>query len=345
MILIPALVSALVLADPFPVPTKLDSSNVRRFMAGVATDSVMPRTSDWTLVGPVGDSAVLVADGSEWMRLPWGQASGLVSQDDGASARSTRPLRELLMDWGAPPAGGAIWLAMDNGRGERSTSLLEWSASASYRHAIGQYLSVGGGVSWEQFLFSPDVAHLTRDSALPSGVGVLASVCGPFVCGELARRVSPVERESWLQPDLDSLIQPDAEGHRFWNAGRSSSFDPVWEKRLVVRAGAFAYRAGWCPELWEGPFQSVGFWDLPAGALRFGFGMDWTPDRAAVRGELSIAPISRTFRSSGSDGFRLEFVPLDFSLAFRGIGEFQLAFRTGLRFPDPFSNHPSRTSR
>lgn len=345
MMLVPALVSALLSAEPFPVPAKLDSAKVRRFLSTVATDSVMPRTADWTLVGPVGDSAVLAADGTEWTRLPWGTASALVSRDDGTSAGSTRPLREALVDWGAPPSGGAVWLAMDNGRGARSTSLLQWSASASYRHAIGRFLSVGGGVSWEQFLFSPHVEHLTKDSSLPAGVGALASVCGPFVCGELVRRVSPVERESWLQPDLDSFLVAEAEGSPFWRAGRRSSFDPVWERRLVVRAGAFAYRAGWCPGLWDGAFQSVGFWDLPAGALRFGFGLDWTSDRAAARGELSIAPISRTLRSSGADGFRLEWVPLDFSLAFRGVGEFQLAFRTGLRFPDPFSNHPSRLPR
>ncbi len=344
MIWIPALVSALFLADPFPVPTRLDSSKVRRFLAEVATDSVMPRTADWTLLGPLGDSAVLLADGTEWMRSTWGQASMLVSRDDGAVAGRVRPLREALVDWGAPPAGGEIWVSMDNGRGIRSTSLLQWSASASYRRAIGRFLSIGGGVSWEQFLFSPDVAHLTGDSSLPSGVGVLASVCGPFVCGELARRVSPVERESWLQPDLDSFLLAGAEGSPFWKAGGRSSFDPAWERRLVVRAGAFAYRAGWCPDLWDGAYQSVGFWDLPAGALRFGFGLDWTPDRAAVRGELSIAPVSRTFRTAGSDGFRLEMVPLDLSLAFRGVGEFQLAFRTGFRFPDPFSNHPSRPS-
>lgn len=345
MILIPALVSALVSAEPFPVPAKLDSAKVRRFLSEVATDSVVPRTADWTVVGPLGDSAVLLADGTQWMRLPWEQASALVSRDDGPSGGSTRTSWEALMDWGAPPAGGAVWVAMDNGKGARSTSLLQWSASASYRQSIGQYLSVGGGVSWEQFLFSPDVARLTGDSALPSGVGLLASVCGPFVCGELARRVSPVERESWLQPDLDSFLVPGAQGRPFWRAGRRSSFDPAWERRLIVRAGAFAYRAGWCPDLWDGAFQSVGFWDLPAGALRFGFGLEWTADRAAARGQLSITPISRTFRSPGSEGFKMEFVPLDFSLAFRGVGEFQFAFRTGLRFPDPFSNHPSRKPR
>lgn len=346
MILIPALVSILVsAADPFPVPAELDSSRVRPLLASVAPDSVMPRTADWTFVGPVGDSAVLLADGTEWMRLPWGLVRDLASADVPASHAATRPLGELLMDWGAPPAGGRIWLAMDNARGARSTSLLEWSANVAYRHAIGRYLSVGGGVSWEQFLFSPDVARLTRDSSHPSGVGVLASVCGPFVCGELARRVSPVEQESWLQPDLDSLLQPQAEGKRFWVAGRSSSYDPAWERRLVVHAGAFAYRAGWCPKLWDGAFQSVGFWDLPAGVFRFGFGMEWTSDRASARGELSIAPVSRVFRSSDPEGFRLEFAPLDFSIAFRRMDEFQLAFRTGLRFPDPFSNHPSRTSR
>lgn len=343
--ILPALHSLLLCAATAspPIPVMTDSGKVRSRLSIVAPGLEIPLTSDWAVVGPVGDSGALLADGTQWKTFFWSDIAPLAAHE--APSRLAWKGLDLpaILDLGTTPTGGTILVGMDNGRGVRSTSVLDWRVDGSYRFGIGRYFSLGAGAYWQEFLFAPRLDQQLGDSLLPSGVGFSLSACGPFVCGELVRRVSPIDAESWLQPDLDSLIGSRQEGG-FWTGGAQDGFRSAWEKRLVFGIGALSYKVAWCSDLWRDAFQSVGFWNLPAGALRFGFGLEWTRERAATRAQLAIAPLGRKFRIGDSRETLVELLPLDFSIAFRQLDEFQLAFRTGIRFEDPFSKHPSRNT-
>lgn len=325
-------------ASPTPIPLPLDSAQVRSLLAGAESDPAPPRTADWSLVGPVGDSAILLADGTEWARLPWGQAArvarGIPERGPEGWSR-LRPDRENLLRWGETPSGGEAGTGIENGRGLYSTSLLTWRYGIGYMHRFGRNLSVGGRLGWEKVLFSPYLWRLTGDSGLSSGATASLRGCAPFVCLELLRHPTAIPSETWLQPRLDSLIQLRYAG-RLWSYTDTGAYEAAWERRVALRMGVFAYQASWCPRLWNGAYQRLGVWDLPAGPLRFGMGIEWTADRAASRVQIGFAPVPWTVKTPGSDGIRLEFLPPDFTLAFRRATEFQLTLRTGIRFDEPF---------
>lgn len=332
-------------ASQNPVPVRLDSGRVRQFLVSASVDSIMPATSDWTLAGPVGDSAVLLADGSEWMRLSPIQASAFKRGAPGSTGSgwdNLRPTYDRLLEWGTVPSGIRFDAGMSNGRGTYSTSFLDWTARTEYRHAFTPYLSVAGGLAWEQTLFAVDMSGMLEDSAKPSGLGAMLGICGPFVCLELQRHAMPLTAESWLQTHLDSLVDTRQRGD-FWTVARDSTFVSAWERRISIRVGVFGYRARWCPGLWAGPLQSIGLWDMPAGFLRMGVGLDWTRNRAATRGEVAIAPISWKVRTPGSEGVALELLPISLSIAYRRMGEFQMTVQSSIRFSDPFPPYVSRT--
>jgi len=342
MIAVLALLSLFSSVD-FPAPRKVDSSKVRQILSSMATDSSMPRSRDWTLVGPVGDSAILAVDGSEWGRIPWTSMVASVGAPEvsGTSGwEQFAPTPARLLEWGMPTAEGKLAVEMGNGKGELSTSLLDWAVSGEYRHQANRWTTLMGGISYNQVLFAPRLRPITGDSLRPAGMGLQVGACAPFVCFELQRHVSPVLDESWLQPGLDSLIDFHQAGV-FWNAGADSGFDPTWEQRLVLHLGVLEYRARWCSDLWRGPFQRLGVWNIPVGVLRFGTGLEWTRSRAAVRAEFAFAPVAWTLRAPGSDGVRLYLDPFSASLGFRAMKEFQLTIRTSIRFPDPFASTPS----
>lgn len=331
-------IAVFLLASRTPDPLPLDSSQVRSILAPSGGDSALPRTADWALVGPVGDSAILLADGTEWTRISWSQAAWILRRPPGADLHgwsSFKPSLENLLDWGEVPAGGEVGTGIENGRGRNSTSLLAWRYGAGYMHRIGQNLSVGGGLGWEKVLFSPYLWTLTGDSGLSSGLSVNLRGCAPFVCLELVRHPTAIPSETWLQPRLDSLLQLRLAGD-FWSYTDSGAYSAAWERRIAIRMGVFAYQASWCPTLWNGAFQRVGLWNLPAGWFRFGMGLEWVEDRAASRMQIGFAPVPWTVKTGASDGLRLEILPPDFSLAFRRINEFQLSLRTGIRFAEPF---------
>jgi hypothetical protein len=327
-----------VFAAQTPIPVPLDSSQVRSLLVQSGNDSALPRTADWSLIGPVGDSAILLADGTEWTRLSWSQAASTLrsppTPESGGMSRFKPDLANLL-EWGEVPSGGTVGTGIENGRGRSSTSLLTWTYGFDYMHRFGQNLSVGGGLGWENVLYSPYLWTLTGDSSLSSGLAVKLSGCAPFVCLELVRHPTAVPPESWLQPHIDSLIQLRLSGG-FWSYKDTGSYSAAWERRIAIHLGVFAYQASWCPRLWNGAFQRAGLWNLPAGYFRFGMGLEWTADRAASRVQIALAPVSWTVRTPGSNGIRLEFLPPDFSFAFRRIDEFQLSLRTGIRFAEPF---------
>lgn len=336
----------LVFASQTPTPVPLDSSNVRQFLSQSGADAKIPTTADWASVGPVGDSAILLADGSEWCRIPWSQAMGLqgrvASTEVSGWSRLTPNLENLLV-WSRAPTGGAIRIGAENGRGPNSTSLLGWSAQAGYRHGFARFLSAGFAIGWEETTFGPRLWTLTGDTALPGGIGFAFSGCAPVVCLELERHASLLPSQSWFQPHLDSLITNRVAGD-FWSYTDSGGYSGAWERRLELRLGVFRYRASWCPGLWNGAFQSLGFWDMPAGHVRFGMGLEWVDDRAASRLQFGLAPISLMVRSPGSDPVRLDLLPIDFTIAFRKMAEFQISVQTGIRFSDPFSTTPTRTT-
>lgn len=321
-----------------PTPLPLDSSQVRSILAQSGSDSALPRTMDWSLVGPVGDSAILLADGTEWSRISWSQAAWILRRPPGPDLQGWsrfKPSLENFLEWGEVPSGGEFATGIENGRGRNSTSHLSWRTGVGYMHRIGQNLSIGGGLGREKVLFSPYLWHLTGDSSLSSGFTANLRGCAPFVCLELLRHPTLIPSESWLQPRLDSLIQLRLAGD-FWSYTDTGAYSAAWERRIAIRMGVFAYQASWCPRLWNGAYQRIGVWNLPAGYLRFGMGLDWTEDRAASRVQIGLAPMEWTVKTPGSNGLRLEFLPPDFSLAFRRATEFQLSLRTGIRFAEPF---------
>ena len=343
--MIPAAVSFLALAvsSILPAPVRTDSGKVRERLSAVSPGVEFPLTSDWSVVGPIGDSGILLADGTQWRTFFWSDIAPLAVQEERQRADWMEMDLPRLLELGRRPVGGSLMVGMENGRGLRSTSILDWRLDGQYQVGVGRYASIGGGLYWQQFLFAPRLDRVLDDSLYPAGVGASIVLCAPFVCGELVRRISPVDAESWLQPDLDSLLETRSEG-AFWTGGGHDGFRSAWEKRLVFGVGAFSYKLAWCSDLWKDAFQSVGFWDLPAGPMRFGFGLEWSRDRASSRAQVAIAPIGRKFRFGGSDPTLVQLLPFEMSIAFRKMGEFQLALRSGIRFEDPFSKHPSRNS-
>ncbi len=326
---------AFLFAAPTPTPVLLDSSQVRALLGS----AIFPRTADWTLVGPVGDSAVLLSDGTEWARVTWSQAAALTrTKESGVSepARFRKPDLAALLEWGRVPSGGSLAVGMENARGRRSTSVLSWWTGVEYRHAIGRNLSLGGGLGWDGLLFGPDLEPLSGDSTLPSGLAASLGACVPFACFDLVRHPHPFPAPVWFQTSLDSLVRARS-GGEFWSYTDLGVYDPAWESRLTLHLGPLEYRASWCPGLWNGAFQSLGLWDLPAGVLRFGMGLEWIADRAASRLQIGFAPIGRTVRTPASAPLRFEIEPPVLSFAFRSASEFQLSLRTGLHFADPFS--------
>jgi hypothetical protein len=325
-------------ASRLPDPHPVDSSLVRTLLAQTGSDSGLPRTTDWSLVGPVGDSAILLADGTEWARISWSQAAWIQRREPIADLQGWsrfRPTSANILAWGEVPSGGEVSTGIENGRGRNSTSLLTWRSGVGYMHRLGRNLSIGGGLGREKVLFSPYLWRLTGDSGLSSGVAANLRGCAPFVCLELLRHPTLVPPESWLQPRLDSLIQLRLAGD-FWSYTDTGAYSAAWERRIALRVGVFSYQASWCPRLWNGAYQRIGVWNLPAGVLRFGMGLDWTEDRAASRVQVGFAPMAWTVKTPGSKGLRMEFVPPDVSLAFRRATEFQLSLRTGIRFAEPF---------
>ena len=339
MILPLAGLAGTLLAAPTPIPVPLDSSQVRALLG----NAVLPRTADWTLVGPVGDSAVLLADGTEWTRLSWSQAGVLGRSKEIRTPVGTglrKPDLATFLEWGKVPSGGRVGVGMENGKGRRSTSVLSWWTGVEYHREVGRNLSLGGGLGWDGLLFGPHLEPLSGDTSLPSGLAASVGACVPFACFDLIRHPHPFASPLWFQTSLDSLIRERRSG-TLWSYTDSGSYDPAWESRLSLHLGPLEYRASWCSGLWNGAFQSLGLWDLPAGPLRFGAGLEWTADRAASRVQLGFAPVGRTVRTPASAGLRLEFEPPVVSFAFRSASEFQLSLRTSLRFADPFS--PART--
>jgi hypothetical protein len=339
MIAVMALLSLLSSVD-LPAPRKVDSSVVRRILSSSTEDPSLPRTADWTLVGPVGDSAVLLSDGTEWRRIPWNNAVASMAAPRTSTASGWGdlvPTTGHLLEWGEPVTGGSFAIALGNGHGRSSTSLFDWTGKARYDHKVNEWLALSGGISFGQILFAPRLRPITGDSIRPAGFGFQAGACGPFACFEMERHSMPLLDHSWLQPHLDSLIEYRHKGE-FWTAAVDSPFVPVWEQRLVLHLGVLEYRARWCSDLWAGPFQSLGIWNLPAGALRFGTGLEWSRQRAAVRAALSIAPVAWTLRAPGTDGVALFLEPLSISVGFRSMGEFQLTASTSVRFADPFAS-------
>jgi hypothetical protein len=337
-----ALLSILSSVD-IPAPRKVDSSLVRQILSSSLDGVSVPATTDWTLVGPVGDSAVLLADGTEWRRVPWNSLVATLVAPEGPKASgwvNLAPTIGHFLAWGAPVTGGAVSAELGNGHGRSSSSLLNWSVAAQYRHAPSRWIALLGGISYDQTLFAPRLRAITGDSLRPVGMGLQLGVCGPFACFEVQRHPLPLLEQTWLQPHLDSLTEFRQPGD-FWTVSQDSGFTAAWEQRVVLHLGVLEYRASWCPELWKGSFQSVGAWDMHAGFLRFGTGLEWTPHRAGVRAALAVAPLVWTLRTPGSSGIKLFLEPLSVSIGFRGLSDFQANVRSTIRFADPFSSPTS----
>ncbi len=327
---------SLVATLPTPIPVRLEPTQARQLLGSAGGDT-LPQTSDWTLVGPVGDSAVLLADGTQWKKIPWSQVGAISIEtklDTVTGWKGWIPDSKRLLLWGAMPQGQRISGQLNNGKGRSSTSLLDASIHGEIHPQVTSYLSLVAGLGWEKSLFSISPVLLTGDSAYPSGVGMVFGACGPFLCLEIQRHALPLTAESWYQGHLDSLITTKQAGN-FWTGGANGPPTSAWERRLTMHLGWLVYRARWCAPLWSGSFQSLGLWDLPAGPVRFGAGLEWTADRAATRFSIASAPIRWTLGSGR--GFAVDLVPLSFSMAYRRMGEFQMVAQTEIQFPENLS--------
>lgn len=329
-----------------PDPVRIDSSRVRGLLEARDPARAVPAFDDWSLVGPVGDSAVLLVQGTEFARVPW--SDDLVSGSSSPRADSSRtawggfrPTPEDLRRWTAPPSGFAARLGFSTAEALGTFPATEWYTGLEGRYGWKGWASAGLGARWDRFEQTPRVFHLVGDSSLPGAWSWTLSACGPGLCLEMERHALPVGSHSWRQAGLDSLLRSRQPGS-FWTVSGDSAFSGAWERRLVAHFGVLEYRISSCPGLWDGVVQSLGLRDLPAGWAFFGVGEAWTSHAAATWLELGLEPASFRLPRAGGFPWALELEPLRVRLDYRDRHQFSLALQATASIPDPTSAFAAR---
>jgi|GEM_PF-1586464 hypothetical protein len=329
-----------------PEPVRLDSTKARSLLASVGATEIVPRTADWTLVGPVGDSAVLLAQGTEFARVPWTDIDSAPSKqarsDSGWSTwEGFRPTVDNLRRWTVPPSGLAARMGASTADSPGSFPTTEWYTGVEGMYGWRGWLGAGMGVRWDQMEQTPRVFHLLGDSAMPGAWSWTGTVCGPGICLELERHALPIGSQSWRQPRLDSLLGEMKPGE-FWRVTGDSSYPGAWERRLVAHFGSLEYRLSTCPGLWSGSLQSLGLRDLPAGWASFGLGETWTSSAAASWLELAVGPAGIHLPRWGGLPWVFEVEPVRLRLDYRTLSQFSLSLQATVSIPDPTSAFGAR---
>jgi len=331
-------------AAPEPVP--LDSARARSLVESVDSAAILPRTADWTLIGPVGDSAILLARGTEFARVPWIEVDSTSAKPEGTdSSWSTweglRPSVEHLRRWTVPPSGFAANLGVSTAASPGSFPTTEWYTGIEGGYGWKGWLSADMGLRWDRMEQMPRVFHLMGDSTMPGAWSWTGAVCGPVVCLELERHALPIGTQSWRQSNLDSLLGGRVPGD-FWKVTGDSAYSAAWERRLVARFGSLEYRLSACPGLWSGSLQSLGLRDLPAGWASFGLGETWTSQAAATWLELAVGPPGFRMPRWGGLPWSMEIQPLQVRLDYRSLSQFSLSVQAAVSIPDPTSAFGAR---
>jgi hypothetical protein len=327
-------------------PVHLDSARARSLVAAVDSTAILPRTADWTLIGPVGDSAILLAQGTEFVRVPWTDVDSTLAKTPGTdSGWSTwegfRPSVEHLRRWTVPPSGVAATLGASTAASPNSFPTTEWTTGVEGGYGWKGWLGAEMGLRWDRMEQTPRVFHLMGDSSMPAAWSWMGGICGPGVCLELERHALPIGTQSWRQSGLDSLLRERMPGP-FWKVTGDSSYSGAWERRLVAHFGSLEYRLSACPGLWSGSLQSLGLRDLPAGWARFGLGETWTSQAAASWLELAIRPPGFHLPRWGGLPWTIELEPVQVRLDYRSLSQFSLSVQAAVSIPDPTSAFGAR---
>ncbi|HXP90453.1 MAG TPA: hypothetical protein VN931_05950 [Fibrobacteria bacterium] len=329
-----------------PEPVHLDSARARQLVGTMDSTEVLPLTTDWTVIGPVGDSAILLARGTEFARVPWTDIDSTppkgANSDPGWSTwDGFRPDVEHLRRWTAPPSGFAVRLGASTAASPGSFPTTEWTTGVEAGYAWKGWVGADMGIRWDRMEQTPRVFHLMRDSSLPGAWSWLGAICGPGVCLELERHALPIGSQSWRQSQLDSLLEGMKPGS-FWKVTGDSSYSGAWERRLVAHFGSLEYRLSACPGLWSGSLQSLGLKDLPAGWATFGLGETWTSYSAASWLELAIGPPAFHLPRWGGLPWSVVIEPVRVRLDYRTLSQFSLSLQATVSIPDPTSAFGAR---
>jgi len=337
---------AVLLPAAHPEPLRIDSSTARQLLSTQGLDRGMPSTAEWSMIGPVGDSAILLSDGTEFARVPWSpgsDASPSAGQSDTGwkSFDGFRPTIANLRTWIVPPSGFALRLGASTSATPATFPTTQWYTGFEGRFGWQGWVSAGLGARFDQLVQTPRVFRLLGDSSVPSAWSWTFSVCGPVVCLETEQHPLPAGSHAWRQPGLDSLLHHRKQGN-FWTASGDSTYSGTWERRLVARFGVLEYRVASCPGLWAGTVQSLGLRDLPAGFTSFGAGVSWTRDRAATWLEFAAGPAAWRLPRFGAMPWSVELEPVRLRLDYRDIHEFFVSLQTTISIPDPTSAFGAR---
>ena len=329
-----------------PEPVHIDSTRVHSLLSAREWGQDIPASDDWSVLGPVGDSAVLLVQGTEFAKVPWsdGFASSAISRravSSGSEWDGFCPTTENLRRWTAPPSGFAARLGATTSNSPGTFPTTEWFTGAEGRYGWEGWVSAGLGARWDRLKQTPRVFHLVGDSSLPSAWSWMMSVCGPGLCLEMEHHALPVGSHSWRQPGLDSLLRFRQPGS-FWKVSGDSTYFGAWERRLVAHIGVLEYRVSACPGLWSGSVQSLGLRDLPAGWTSFGAGETWTSYGAATWLEFALGPAAYRLPRLGGLPWSLEVEPVRVRLDYRDFHQFCLSVQATASIPDPISAFGTR---
>jgi hypothetical protein len=339
-------VAAWMILPSAPEPVHLDSARARILVAAVDSTEPLPLTADWSLIGPVGDSAILLARGTEFARVPWTDVDSAPAMQAGSDPgwstwEGFRPTAENLRRWTVPPSGLAVGLGASTAASPGSFPTTEWYTGVKGGYAWRGWLGADMGIRWDRMEQMPRVFHLMRDSTMPGAWSWMGAVCGPGICLELERHALPIGSQSWRQSGLDSLLAGMKPG-AFWKVTGDSSYSGAWERRLVAHFGSLEYRISTCPGLWSGSLQSLGLRDLPAGWASFGLGETWTSYEAASWLELAIGPPAFRLPRWGGLPWSIELEPVRVRLDYRTLSQFSLSVQSTVSIPDPTSAFGAR---
>ena len=329
-----------------PEPVHIDSSRVRGLLATGSRGGSVPLSDDWSLIGPVGDSAILLSEGTEFARVPWSNGSSSASAATSPDSNATgwdglRPTVENLRRWTVPPSGIAVRLGASTSTSPGTFQTTEWTTGFEGRYGWKGWASAGLGARWDRMEQTPRVFRLMGDSSMPGAWSWTLSACGPGLCLEMERHALPIGSHAWRQRGLDSLLRSGQPGS-FWKVSGDSTFSGAWERRLVAHFGVLEYRLSTCPGLWSGTVQSLGLRDLPAGWASFGAGETWTSYLAATWLELALGPATCRLPRFGGLPWALDLEPLRLRLDYRDFHQFSLSLQATVSLPDPTSAFGAR---
>jgi len=343
--IIPLCLAALALAA-HPEPVHIDSSRVRNLLDGRSSGQTPPLSDAWSLIGPLGDSAILLCEGTEFAVVPWSAGLATTSNPTGVDSNGIgwdgfRPTVENLRRWTVPPSGLAARLGVSTATAPGTFPTTAWTTGFEGRYGWKGWVSAGLGARWDRMEQTPRVFRLMGDSSMPSAWSWTLSACGPVVCLEMERHTLPVGSHAWRQRGLDSLLRNVQPGS-FWTVSGDSTYSGAWERRLVAHFGVLEYRLSACPGLWSGTVQSIGLRDLHTQWASFGAGETWTSRAAATWLEFAVGPASWRLPRFGGLPWALELEPLRLRLDYREFHQFSLSLQATASIPDPSSAFGAR---